>query len=124
MISYGEVMKALRMFGNSNPAGIIINDGWIALAAAIICEMSVDEALHRVCGIPFGRRNQRYGGCGITEKIIGIYREKPELHNSEIAAVAGCTREMVRIVLKKYGVPKRNKWEGHVSLDPRYYKDE
>jgi len=44
------------------------------------------------------------------------------LHNSEIAATIGCTREMVRIVLKKHGVPKRNKWEGHISLDPRYYK--
>lgn len=117
-------MKVLRSFGNSNPAGIIINDGWIALATAIICGINVDEALHRVCGIPFGRRNQRYGGCGITEKIIRIYMERPDLHNSEIAVIAGCTREMVRIVLKKNGVPKRNKWEGHISLDPRYYKSE
>lgn len=116
-------MKVLRTFGNSNPAGTILNDGWIALAAAIIYGISVDEALHRVCGIPFGKRNQRYGGCGMTVKIIRLYRERPDLHNSEIAAMIGCTREMVRIVLKKYGVPKRNKWEGHVSLDPRYYKN-
>ena len=116
-------MKVLRTFSNSNPAGIIINDGWIALAAAILCGISVDEALHRVCDIPFGRRNQRNGGCGISEKIIRLYREKPELHNCEIAATIGCTREMVRIVLKKNGVPKRNKWEGHISLDPRYYKN-
>lgn len=116
-------MKVLRTFGNSNPASIIINVEWIALAAAI-CGLSVDEALHRICGIPFGRRHQRYGGCGITEKIIRLYRERPELHNSVIAAIAGCTREMVRIVLKKNGVPKRNKWEGHISLDPRYYKNE
>ena len=115
-------MKVFRTFGNSNPAGIIINDGWIALAAAIICEMSVDEALHRVCGIPFGRRNQRIGGRGISDKILKLYWEKPELHNSEIASIIGCTREMVRIVLKKHGIPKRNKWEGHISLDPRYYK--
>lgn len=116
-------MKVLRSFGNSNPAGIVINDGWIALAAAI-CGLSIDESLYRVCGIPFGRRHQRYGGCGITDKVLRLYRERPELHNSEIAAVIGCTREMVRIVLKKNGVPKRNKWEGHVSLDPRYSRND
>ena len=116
-------MKILRTFGNTNPAGIVINDGWIALAAAILCEMSVDEALHRVCGIPFGKRNQRHGGCGVSEKIIKLYREMPELHNNEIAAIIGCTREMVTIVLKRNGVPRRSRWEGHVSLDPRYCKD-
>ena len=114
-------MKALRTFGNYNPSGIILNDGWIALAVAI-CGLSVDEALHRVCGVPFGRRNQRRGGYGLTDRIIKLYTEKPELHNYEIAAIIGCTREMVTVALRKKGVPRRNRWDGHISLDPRYYK--
>lgn len=114
-------MRALRSFSSSNPSGIVINEGWIALAAAI-CGLSVDESLHRICGIPFGRRNQRGGGCGISEKILQLYNEKPELHNSEIATIIGCTREMVSKVLRKHGVPKRNKWDGHKSLDSRYNK--
>lgn len=114
-------MKVLRTFGNYNPSGIVFNDGWIALAAAI-CGLSVDEALHRVCGVPFGRRHQRGGGSGLTAKIIKLYTEKPELHNYEIAALTGCTREMVTIALRKNGVPKRNRWDGHISLDPRYYR--
>ena len=114
-------MKLLMTIGNYNPAGIVINEGWIALAAAI-CGLSAEDALHKICGIRPGGEYRRRGGCGKTEKILKLFKENPDLHNSEIAEKVGCTREMVRIVLKRHGVPRRNRWDGHISFDPRYYK--
>lgn len=119
-------MITYRTFGNSNPAGIEINDGYYALLGAIL-GLEVEESLHKICGIPYGgdrRKSNRHKGLGKSEKIIEIYRANPTLPNSKIAEMVDCTREMVRYVLRRAGVPKRNRWENHKSLDKRYWKGE
>ena len=94
-------MKILRTFGNSNPAGITINEGYIALLACICSDMSGEEALHRVCGLPLGGISRKRPGIGKSDLILQATAENPGLNNSEIARRVGCTREMVRYVLKK-----------------------
>jgi predicted HTH transcriptional regulator len=109
-----------------NPSGIVINPGWYALAGAIL-GLEVEEAIHQICGVPYGgdrRKSNRYKGLGKSEKILKLYKENPEIPNSKIAEVVGCSREMVRYVLKRAGVPKRNRWENHKSLDKRYWRKE
>ena len=108
----------------NNPSGIMINDGYYALLGALM-GLSVDEALHKICGIKVGgdqRKNNRHKGLGKKEKILELYRNFPNMHNSEIARIVDCSREMVRYVLKEHGVPKRNRWDGYISLNKRYSK--
>ena len=40
--------KAHRAWASHNPAGIIINPGWYALAACLLCNMSVEEAIVKI----------------------------------------------------------------------------
>lgn len=97
-------MKILRVFGNYNPSGIIINDGWIALAACVYGDMSVEWALHVICGMGYGGDNRRKQGQGRAKDILQMHKEAPELTNQQIAARIGCSREMVRLVLKQAGI--------------------
>ena len=97
-------MKVLRVFGNYNPSGIVINDGWIALAACVYGNLSVEWALHVVCGMGYGGDNRRKRGQGRATDILRIHREEPELTNQQIAVQIGCSREMVRLVLKRHGM--------------------
>lgn len=41
-------MKILRAFGNYNASGIVINPGYYALAACLLCNMSVEEAIAKI----------------------------------------------------------------------------
>ena len=108
-------MKILRAFGNYNPSGIVINDGWFALAAAIIGNLTVEEALRKVCDIQTGGNQRWQPGRGKGDMILETHAAHPELSNSEIAQQVGCTRENVRIVLQKHGMlARRGKpWELH-----------
>ena len=115
----------MMIIASNNPSGIVINDGYYALLGAIVFGLEVEEALHKICGTKYGgdnRKKNRRNGQGKTERILQIYNENPTMKNSKIAEVVGCTREMVRIVLRNAGVPKRNKWENHKSLDMRYWR--
>lgn len=46
-------MTIYRKFGNSNPAGVFINAGYYALLGAIY-GLSVEEALSKICLVPYG----------------------------------------------------------------------
>ena len=106
-------MKALRVFGNYNPAGIVINEGWFALAACIIGDLTVEEALRRVCCVETGGNQRWQPGRGKKDMILEMHAAHPELSNTEIALQVGCTRENVRIILRKYGMAARRgkPWE-------------
>lgn len=106
-------MKLLRAFGNNNPAGIVINEGWFALAAVIIGDLTVEEALRKVCCVETGGNQRWQPGRGKSEKILQVHKEHPELSNTEIALEVGCSRENVRLVLLKNGMRARRgkPWE-------------
>ena len=106
-------MKILRAFGNYNPAGIVINEGWFALAAAIVGDMTVEEALRWVCCTETGGNQRWQPGRGKGEIILQMHKAHPELSNTEIARQVGCTRENVRLVLQKNGMKARRgkPWE-------------
>lgn len=102
-------MKALRVFGNYNPSGIVINEGWIALAACVYGDLSVEWALHVVCGMGYGGDNRKKRGTGRATEILQLHKEVPALTNQEIATRIGCSREMVRLVLKQHGLKARQR---------------
>ena len=106
-------MKVLRVWGNSNPSGIVINEGWFALAAAIIGDLTVEEALRKVCDIQTGGNQRWQPGRGKGDQILKIHAAHPELSNTEIALQVGCTRENVRLILRKHGMEARRgkPWE-------------
>jgi len=97
-------MKIMRAFGNYNPSGLVINDGWIALAACVYGNLSVEWALHIICGMRYGGEHRSKPGQGKAADILRIHREEPELTNQQIATQIGCSREMVRLVLKRHGM--------------------
>ena len=94
-------MKIIRTVGNSNPAGITINPGFYALAATILTNMTADEALHTFCDLPRVAVGRRQAGNGKSELILQTAAEHPDLNNAEIGRLVGCSREMVRYVLKQ-----------------------
>lgn len=106
-------MKILRAFGNYNPSGIVINDGWFALAAAIIGDLTVEEALRKVCDMQTGGNQRWQPGRGKEGLILETHEANPEMSNTEIALRVGCTRENVRLILRKHGMyARRGKpWE-------------
>lgn len=106
-------MKVLRVFGNYNPSGIVINEGWIALAACVYGDITVEEALRRVCCVKTGGNQRWQPGRGKSEMILQMHKAKPKMSNSEIARQVGCTRENVRLVLLKNGMRARRgkPWE-------------
>ena len=101
-------MKILRTFGNNNPAGITVNPGVYALAAAILTDMTGEESLQEFCGLPLGGEGRKRPGRGKSALILQAAAEHPDLNNSEISRLVGCTREMVRYVLK-HKRPQRKK---------------
>ncbi len=101
-------MKILRSFNSNNPAGIVFNPGYIALAAALLTDMSGEEALHEFCGLPCGGAARKQAGRGKRPLILQAMKEHPELSYSAIGRLVGCTREMVRYVANRKK-PKRKK---------------
>ncbi len=102
-------MKILRTFGNYNPAGITVNPGYYALAASILTNMSVEESLQKFCGLPRGGEERRQEGKGKGDRILQAKAAHPDLNNSEIGRLIGCTREMVRYVLMKHKQQEKKK---------------
>ena len=93
-------MKIITTIGNYNPSGITINEGYIALMAAILTNMTTDEALRKVCGFPGAIESRRETNIGKSELIRQALEDNPGLSNSEIGRRVRCSREMVRIVRK------------------------
>ena len=103
-------MKALRVFGNYNPSGITINEGWIALAACVYGSLSADKALYRICGLPFKRvRQDREGSRKIAKAIMEVYRKNPEASQYQIAEQVNCARSMVAYILNKNNIYRRER---------------
>ncbi len=103
-------MKALRVFGNFNPSGIVINEGWIALAACVYGGLSADKALYKVCGLQFRRvRQDREGSRRMAKKIMDVYRANPEASQYQIASQVGCSRSMVAYILCKNNIFRRER---------------
>lgn len=94
-------MKILRAFGNSNPSGIVINDGWLALAACVYGGLTADKALFRICGLPAaGRKQDPEQGRKWAAAIMELRRQHPGgITQMEIAAQVGCSRGFVAYVL-------------------------
>lgn len=120
-----------RAYVSNNPAGIDINLGYYALAECILTKTNASAALLRWCGLwfdkgrqkPAFKKNEKQKKIGVkTRKILRIYEKNPKITNKRIAQMVHCTPEMVGIVLHKIGV-RRNRWDGHVSKDPRYSKN-
>lgn len=98
--------KVSAVIGNSNPAGIVFEDAWLAFGVAYYSDLSVDEAIARICG-PLPRPQKPSAGSGKTQKhdrIITTYANHPEYNNAQIARDAGCSRELVRKVLDSCGI--------------------
>ena len=99
--------KAITVIGNSNPAGIVIEDAWLAFGAAYFSDdLTVDEAITRVCG-PLHRPRKPDTGINKTQKhdrIITTYAVHPEYNNAQIARATGCSRELVRLGLDSSGI--------------------
>ena len=120
-----------RKFGNGNPAGIVINFGWYALAECIITGKSASETLLTWCGLRYDttEKPRNYPKNRIyvppneetNKAVIEIYRANPHLKNCEIAKIVNRSDTFVSNVLRKIGV-KRDRWERHVSTYPRYAK--
>ena len=103
-------MKVLRVFGNYNPSGITINEGWIALAACVYGGLSADKALYRICGLQFQRvRQDREGSRKIAKAIMEVYRKNPEASQYQIAAQVDCARSMVAYILNKNKIYRRKR---------------
>jgi hypothetical protein len=93
-------MKIITTIGNYNPSGITINEGYIALLAALLTNMTPDEALRKICDFPSAVESRRQTNKGKSELILQALEDNPGLSNSEIGRRLGCSREMVRIVKK------------------------
>lgn len=106
--------KAITVIGNSNPAGIVIEDAWLAFGAAYFSDdLTVDEAIARICG-PLQRPRKPDANVSKTQKherIITTYADHPDYNNAQIARATGCSRELVRQVLdsKGYRLSKKRK---------------
>lgn len=88
-------MKAERSFTGKNPSGIYINDGYYALLGAIL-GMTVDEALHKVCGIPYGGERierQKRGGerAIIDKKVLRSVLNCKALSYRDVGELMGCS---------------------------------
>ncbi len=94
-------MKIITTIGNYNPSGITINEGYIALLAALLTNMTPDEALRKICDFPSAVESCRQTNKGKSELILQALEDNPGLSNSEIGRRVRCSREMVRIVRKK-----------------------
>ena len=120
-----------RQYGNQNPAGIIINLGWYALAECILTEHKTQHVLSKWCGIRdeiyLDKRKELKNILASqktkSEKALLIYRLFNELSNIEIAKLVQCTPRLVTKMLRDNGYAKRNRWTGHISKDPRYNKN-
>ena len=120
-----------RQYGNQNPAGIIINLGWYALAECILTENKTQHVLSKWCGIRdeiyLDKRKELKNILASqktkSEKALLIYRLFNELSNIEIAKLVQCTPRLVTKMLRDNGYAKRNRWTGHISNDPRYNKN-
>ena len=97
-------MKVLRVWGNSNPSGIVINEGWFALAAAIIGDLTVEEALRKVCDMQTGGNQRWQPGRGKEDLILEMHAAHPELSNTEIALKVGCTTACTKGILICAGI--------------------
>ena len=108
-------MKVLRTFSSNNPYGISIEDGWLALAAAVYGDLSAEEAILRVCGHDaYGFRDPVKVQREKQEAVMEAYNMNPGLNNSQLARLAGCTRAMVRRTLEIKGIrrPAKTKTSG------------
>ena len=68
-----------RTYVSQNPAGIIINDGYYALAYCICKKVSVDRALYKICGIPYGGPNRKRRSKKIPSAYVDGERLKSAL---------------------------------------------
>ena len=130
-----------HQYGNQNPAGIVINLGWYALAECILTEHKTQHVLSKWCGIRDDKESTdiREAARNLSrkkelknilasqktksEKALLIYRLFNELSNIEIAKLVQCTPRLVTKMLRDNGYGKRNRWTGHISKDPRYNKN-
>ena len=107
-----------RTYASHNPAGIVINPGWYALAEAILTHTHIDRIMRRWFGIkedPVKIRkrkrlpHKKKHPSPITDKILAMYRANKKLQNIEIAEMVGCTPRMVCIALRKHGIRRYKK---------------
>ena len=108
-----KMTRQLTITGH-NPSGYTINEGWYALAAAIICGLNPDEAILRILGFRPNcetsmLRNRRAKRGAIKDKIIALYNENNNLKPKQIANELDCSEEMVKYALKSLQHKKRTK---------------
>lgn len=141
---YGDIKMfnyVYQQYSSQNPAGIVINLGWYALAECILTEHKTQHVLSKWCGIRDDdtRTKTRKSVCKTSrkkelknilasqktksEKALLIYKLFNELSNVEIAKLVQCTPRLVTKMLRDNGFEKRNRWTGYISKDPRYSKE-
>lgn len=105
----------------SNPSGIVINNGWYALAECILVKTHPSKALLRWCGLRYDATKPRKKytprdyvppDATLRERVLEIYRNNPNLQNTEIAKMVGRSKTFVSRVLLGVGI-KRNRWDKH-----------
>lgn len=111
--------------GNCNPAGIEINLGFYALAEAIITGRQTSIVLEKWCGIrelPKEKLNLTadFGGEKVKRIVEILNTYGLYFSNKDIAKRCDCSVELVTKTLRRLQMPKRNRWDGYVSLDKRY----
>lgn len=107
-------------YTSNNPSGLNINLGYYALAECLIKGTHPGDALLRWCGLwvdkserksytprPYVAPDKR-----VNERVIQIYRENPQLTNTEIAKMVNRSKSFVTFVLKRIGV-RRSRWDNH-----------
>ena len=107
-------------YTSNNPAGIKINLGYYALCECIIKGTQASDALLRWCGVhidktkrkPYTPRAYVAPDKRVNERVIQLYRENPQLTNTEIAKLVNRSKSFVTFVLKRVGV-RRSRWDNY-----------
>lgn len=100
-------MKVMQKFGNYNPSGITIYPGWYALAACLICNMTVEESIAIIVYgqesnaevKPRKKPNKRAEICKAYRQGVKDYQK--------LANRFGCSKRYVWLSLTKKGVVQK-----------------
>ena len=101
-------MRVLRVWGNHNPSGIVINPGYYALAACLLCDMSVEEAIAKIMyGQDVGPELKPHKKPSKRSEICKAYKEGMRDYQ-ELAERFDCSKRYVWLALTIKGVVKKN----------------
>ena len=118
-------MSIQKTFTCQNPTGICVNEGYYALALAILKkDISVDDAIYEITGErpkceQSVHRAERAKRGTVKYKIIEVYNRDKSQPFKDIAIQLECSEEMVRYTIKKkYKNSEREKIIDYIRDNP------